>query len=128
MEGDADLVDGRAFQQQRQLFRQQRTVGGETDAEAKLLTNVQNFRQLWVQERLSQEINRLGGEALAASTKELMGQKPKESSDSLMRKSSALEARMAARAQESDNTTAAYVGQLEQQLRARGDGVITPIV
>ncbi|MFT4241732.1 MAG: LapA family protein [Acidovorax sp.] len=34
-----------------------------------------------------------------------------------------LEARMAARVQESDNTTAAYVGQLEQQLRARGGGV-----
>ena len=30
-----------------------------------------------------------------------------------------LEARRAARAEESDNTTAAYVGQLEQQLRAR---------
>ena len=31
-----------------------------------------------------------------------------------------LETRLAARAQESDNTTAAYVGQLEQQLRVRG--------
>lgn len=30
-----------------------------------------------------------------------------------------LEARLAARAQESDNSTAAYVGQLEQQLRPR---------
>lgn len=49
-------MDGRAFQQQRQLFRQQRTVGGETDAEAKLLTTVQNFRQLWVQERLSHDV------------------------------------------------------------------------
>ena len=50
-----------------------------------------------VTERLTQEINRLGGESLAASAKESMGQKPKESSDSLSRKSSALEARMAAR-------------------------------
>ena len=31
-----------------------------------------------------------------------------------------LETRLAARAQESDNTTAAYVGQLEQQMRVRG--------
>ncbi|MFN9476426.1 LapA family protein [Acidovorax sp.] len=31
-----------------------------------------------------------------------------------------LETRLAARAQESDNTTAAYVGQLEKHLRARG--------
>ena len=61
-----------------------------------------------VRERLSQEINRLGGEALAASTKELMGQKPKESSDSLMRKSSALEARMAAR-----------IAQIEKELSMR---------
>ena len=32
-----------------------------------------------------------------------------------------LEARLAARAQESDNSTAAYVGQLEQQLRSQLD-------
>nr|WP_288851449.1 LapA family protein [uncultured Acidovorax sp.] len=38
-----------------------------------------------------------------------------------------LEARLAARAEESDNTTAAYVGQLEQQLRSRNSPV-TPIV
>ena len=31
----------------------------------------------------------------------------------------ALESHLAARAQESDNSTAAYVGQLEQQLRPR---------
>ncbi|MFN4120575.1 LapA family protein [Acidovorax sp.] len=42
----------------------------------------------------------------------------------------ALEAHLAARAQETDNTTAAYVGQLEQQLRDRESRatVITPIV
>ncbi|MDD2712124.1 MAG: LapA family protein, partial [Simplicispira sp.] len=33
-----------------------------------------------------------------------------------------LEAHLALRAQESDNSTAAYVGQLEQQLRSRPDG------
>lgn len=37
----------------------------------------------------------------------------------LMGRLDALEARLAARAQESDNSTAAYVGQLEQQLRIR---------
>ncbi len=39
-----------------------------------------------------------------------------------------LEAHLAARAQETDNTTAAYVGQLEQQLRDREPRPITPIV
>lgn len=39
-----------------------------------------------------------------------------------------LEAHLAARAQETDNTTAAYVGQLEQQLRDREPRTITPIV
>ena len=38
-----------------------------------------------------------------------------------------LEARLAARAEESDNTTAAYVGQLEQQLRSR-HALGTPVV
>jgi hypothetical protein len=38
-----------------------------------------------------------------------------------------LEARLATRADESDNTTAAYVGQLEQQLRSR-NSLVTPIV
>ena len=37
----------------------------------------------------------------------------------LMARLDALESRLAARAQESDNSTAAYVGQLEQQLRPR---------
>ncbi|MFY3386851.1 LapA family protein [Paracidovorax sp. MALMAid1276] len=40
----------------------------------------------------------------------------------------ALEARLAARAQESDNTTAAYVGQLEQQLRDRESRAVIPAV
>ena len=39
-----------------------------------------------------------------------------------------LEAHLAARAQETDNTTAAYVGQLEQQLRVREHSTLTPIV
>ena len=39
----------------------------------------------------------------------------------LIERLDALEARLAARAQESDNSTAAYVGQLEQQLRIRHD-------
>src|SRR5690606_11027553 len=40
-----------------------------------------------------------------------------------------LENHLAARAQESDNTTAAYVGQLEQRLRLHGDpGVAAPRV
>lgn len=39
-----------------------------------------------------------------------------------------LEAHLAERAQESDNTTAAYVGQLEQQLRTRDTAAIAPIV
>ena len=41
----------------------------------------------------------------------------------------ALESHLAARAQETDNTTAAYVGQLEQQLRVREQAsMTTPIV
>ncbi|MFN7154500.1 MAG: LapA family protein [Acidovorax sp.] len=39
-----------------------------------------------------------------------------------------LEAHLAARAQETDNTTAAYVGQLEQQLRAREHSTLTTVV
>ena len=39
--------------------------------------------------------------------------------DQLIERLDALESRLAARAQESDNSTAAYVGQLEQQLRPR---------
>lgn len=42
------------------------------------------------------------------------------SHDALLARIDALEARMAARAQESENVTAAYVGQLEDQLHARG--------
>ena len=41
--------------------------------------------------------------------------------DQLMARLDALESHLAARAQESDNSTAAYVGQLEQQLRPRLD-------
>lgn len=44
----------------------------------------------------------------------------------VLQRMDALEARLAARAQESDNTTAAYVGQLEQQLLARGHKALTP--
>ena len=50
-----------------------------------------------VHERLTLEINRIGGEVLAASAKESVGQKPKESSESLTRKMSVLETRLAAR-------------------------------
>lgn len=39
--------------------------------------------------------------------------------DQLIERLDALESRLAVRAQESDNSTAAYVGQLEQQLRPR---------
>ncbi|MDA8454160.1 LapA family protein [Acidovorax sp. GBBC 3334] len=42
----------------------------------------------------------------------------------VMARMDALEARLAARVQESDNTTAAYVGQLEDQLRTRRDPVL----
>ena len=42
------------------------------------------------------------------------------SQDALLARIDALEARLAARVQESDNATAAYVGQLEDQLRHRG--------
>ncbi len=41
--------------------------------------------------------------------------------DALMARLDALEARLSARAQESDNITAAYVGQLEDQLHRRGE-------
>ena len=41
----------------------------------------------------------------------------------LLARLDALEARMSARVQESDNTTAAYVGQLEERLHRHGDGV-----
>lgn len=46
----------------------------------------------------------------------------------LLARMDTLEAHLAARAQETDNTTAAYVGQLEQQLRARNAGAVTPLV
>ncbi|GEM_PF-437158 len=42
------------------------------------------------------------------------------SQDALLARIDALESRLAARVQESDNATAAYVGQLEDQLRHRG--------
>jgi len=46
----------------------------------------------------------------------------------LLQRMDVMEAHLAARAQETDNTTAAYVGQLEQQLRAREHGSsLTPI-
>ena len=43
-----------------------------------------------------------------------------EAQQQLMGRLDALEAHLQARAQETDNATAAYVGQLEQQLRDRG--------
>ncbi len=49
-----------------------------------------------------------------------------QSHTALLARMDHLETRLAARAQESDNTTAAYVGQLEQQMRLRG--VDTPLV
>ena len=52
--------------------------------------------------RLSAEINRLSGEALAAREKEAAGSKPKETSDSLSRKAEDLEARLAARLKQLD--------------------------
>ena len=45
----------------------------------------------------------------------------KEEERRLLERMDVLEQRLQARAQESDNSTAAYVGQLEQQLRAAGD-------
>ena len=45
----------------------------------------------------------------------------------VMARLDSLETRLAARAQESDNTTAAYVGQLEQQLRS-SHALGTPVV
>ncbi len=48
------------------------------------------------------------------------------SHDALLARIDALEARMAARAQESENVTAAYVGQLEDQLQARGSRAPLP--
>ena len=44
----------------------------------------------------------------------------------LLARIDALQAHLLARAQESDNSTAAYVGQLEQQLRTRGPHPGTP--
>jgi len=46
--------------------------------------------------------------------------------DAVLARLDVLEAHLAARAQESDNTTAAYVGQLEDQLRVRG-AAVTPL-
>ena len=45
--------------------------------------------------------------------------KHQQTQSQLMARLDALESHLAARAQESDNSTAAYVGQLEQQLRPR---------
>ncbi|WP_370678751.1 LapA family protein [Comamonas sp. GB3 AK4-5] len=45
-----------------------------------------------------------------------------EAQQQLLQRMDALEEQFKARAQESDNSTAAYVGQLEQQLRTRGSG------
>lgn len=52
--------------------------------------------------RLNQEINRLAGEAMAASEKETAGERPRESSDSLSRKAADLEARLERRLRELD--------------------------
>lgn len=52
-----------------------------------------------------------------------------QSHSAVLARLDSLEARLAARAEESDNTTAAYVGQLEQQLRtARNGQVVSPLV
>ena len=59
-------------------------------------------------------------------TKELQAQRGQAHAAVLARLDH-LEARLAARAEESDNTTAAYVGQLEQQLRSR-HALGTPVV
>ena len=53
-------------------------------------------------QRLNLEINRLAGEAMAAAEKEYAGGKAKESSESLSRKASELEARMDRRLKEID--------------------------
>jgi uncharacterized integral membrane protein len=52
----------------------------------------------------------------------------KEEERRLMERMDNLESHLHARAQESDNSTAAYVGQLEQQMRATGSGIsdVTP--
>ena len=42
----------------------------------------------------------------------------------LMGRMDALESRVTARVQESDNSTAAYVGQLEQQMQSRNPGIL----
>jgi superfamily II DNA or RNA helicase len=47
-----------------------------------------------VKQRLSQEINRLAGEAMAAEQKEAAGERPRETSDSLSRKADDLSARL----------------------------------
>jgi hypothetical protein len=55
-----------------------------------------------VTRRLNQEINRLAGEAMAASEKEGTGERPRESSDSLCRKAADLEARLERRLRKLD--------------------------
>jgi superfamily II DNA or RNA helicase len=47
-----------------------------------------------VRQRLSQEINRLAGEAMAAAQKEAIGERPRETSDNLSRKADDLSARL----------------------------------
>jgi hypothetical protein len=51
-----------------------------------------------------------------------------QSHTALLARLETLEAHLVARAQESDNSTAAYVGQLEQQMRTRNTGGSTPLV
>lgn len=53
----------------------------------------------------------------------LEGQNQRSQSD-LMGRIDALESRVTARVQESDNSTAAYVGQLEQQMQSRNPGIL----
>lgn len=69
-----------------------------------------------VQQRLSQEINRLHMEALAAEDKELAGEKPKTSSETLSRRAEELEARRVRRLAELE---------LAGQVRTRPPVVVT---
>ena len=75
VEGDADLVEGGAVPQKRQLLRQQRAIGGQADPVTQLGADAEDLRQMRVQQRLPHDVEvqilRVGAELFRQQRKVL---------------------------------------------------------
>ena len=75
VEGDADLVEGGAVPQKRQLLRQQGAIGGQADPIIQLGADAEDLRQLRVQQRLPHDVEvqilRVGAELFRQQRKVL---------------------------------------------------------